>query len=215
MKTALENGDRQFLERLQRLGPATVQDICAELGVTATAVRQRLVRLHERGLIARETVRRGRGRPHHTYKVTEGGLRELGDNYSDLALILWREVRSIEEPEVRTRLLGRIRDALVDRFGRARAEAPLRERIDGLRSALDARGYHVEVDDSGLLPILRENNCPYLDLAETDSAICELEHAVFEKVLGTELALTQCCLDGHRCCEFQPVGAERDPGVPE
>ncbi|HUG93536.1 MAG TPA: transcriptional regulator [Planctomycetaceae bacterium] len=208
MKAVLDSKDRQFLERLHRLGPATVQDMCADLGVTSTAVRQRLVRLHERGLVGRDTVRHGRGRPHHTYEVTETGLRELGDNYADLALILWREIRSIQEPEVRGRLLGRVRDALVDRFGRVSHEVPLAGRIDELRSALDQRGYDVEVDHSGLLPVLRENNCPYLELAETDSAICELEHAVFEKVLGTELTLTHCRLDGHRCCEFQPTNPQ-------
>jgi hypothetical protein len=26
---------------------------------------------------------------------------------------------------------------------------------------------------------------------------------VFEKVLGTTLALTHRCVDGHNCCEFQ------------
>jgi predicted ArsR family transcriptional regulator len=207
MKTVLDANDRQFLERLHRIAPATVQEVCTDLGVTATAVRQRLVRLHERGLIARETVRHGRGRPHHTYSVTETGLRELGDNYADLALILWREIGRIEEPEVRTRLLGRVRDAMVSQFRRVPQHVALSERIEGLRDALGDRGYDVEVDHSGLLPILRENNCPYLELAETDSAICELEHAVFEKVLGTELELTQCCLDGHRCCEFQPANA--------
>lgn len=207
MKTVLETNDRQFLERLHRLAPATVQEVCADLGVTATAVRQRLARLHERGLVTRETVRHGRGRPHHAYTVTDSGLRELGDNYADLALILWREIRGIEEPDVRHRLLGRVRDAMVTQFSRVPQHVPLPERIDGLRNALDERGYDVEVDHSGLLPVLRENNCPYLELAETDSAICELEHAVFEKVLGTELTLTQCCLDGHRCCEFQPANA--------
>ena len=64
-------------------------------------------------------------------------------------------------------------------------------------------------DDSGRLPILRENNCPYLELASSDPAICELEKEVFRKVLGSEVELTQCCLDGHTCCEFQPVSAER------
>ena len=207
MKAVLETNDRQFLERLHRLAPATVQEVCADLGVTATAVRQRLARLHERGLVKREVVRHGRGRPRHAYTVTEAGLRELGDNYADLALILWREIRSIEEPDVRRRLLGRVRDAMVTQFSRVPQHVPLPERIDGLRNALDERGYDVEVDHSGLLPVLRENNCPYLELAETDSAICELEHAVFEKVLGTDLTLTQCCLDGHRCCEFQPASA--------
>ena len=58
------------------------------------------------------------------------------------------------------------------------------ERLHGLKSELADNGFDVEVDRSNSLPILRENNCPYLDLAEADPGICELEHAVFEEVWG-------------------------------
>src|ERR1700685_1272906 len=94
----LEQSDRQFLERLHQLGGGTVQEICADLGVTATAVRQRLLRLQASSMVARELVRAGRGRPHHVYRVTQAALCELGDNYAELAQILWRELRNIEEP---------------------------------------------------------------------------------------------------------------------
>ncbi|MBW3539582.1 MAG: helix-turn-helix transcriptional regulator [Planctomycetes bacterium] len=205
MKATLDTNDRQFLERLHRLSPASVQEVCDDLGVTATAVRQRLVRLFERGLVRRESVTAGRGRPHHVYELTEAGLRELGDNYSELASILWREMQAIEEVGIRRKVFERVREALVLRYGGTASASPLPERLDGLRSSLAEHGFDVEVDTSGPLPILRENSCPYLDLAESDAAICDLEQAVFEKVLGTRLTLTQCCLDGHHCCEVQPA----------
>jgi predicted ArsR family transcriptional regulator len=211
VKLAIDFDDRQFLERLHRLRSATVQELCAETGVTATAVRQRLTRLQGLGLVGRETVRHGRGRPHHSYVVTEAGLRELGDNYAELAIILWREMRQIEDPAVRERIAARVREALVQRYGQAVQGASVTERFTELMLALNDRGFDVEVDASGGLPILRENNCPYHELAASDPAICELEHAVFQRVLGTELALTQCCLDGHACCEFQP-GQKRSGG---
>ena len=205
MKSSFESNDREFLERLHRLGSGTVQEICIEMGVTATAVRQRLVRLQGLHLISRETVRSGRGRPHHTYQVTDCGLRELGDNYADLALILWRELRSTEEPAVRKRVLGRIQDALVSRYRPFVRSESLDERVEQLMGALSERGFDVEVDLTGPLPILRENNCPYLEISRSDPGICELERAIFRRVLGAEVRLTQCCLDGHSCCEFQAV----------
>lgn len=192
------------------MGGGTVQEICDEMGVTATAVRQRLNRLQGRGMVSREAERVGRGRPRHTYLVTEAGLRELGDNYVDLALILWREMRSIEETEIRERIVGRVREALVRRYGKVVNAQSVGERFHELKSALVERGFDVEVDASGSLPILRENNCPYLELASDDPTICELEQSVFEAVLGTDVTLTQCCLDGHSCCEFQPDAAGRN-----
>ena len=205
MKHPLDPHDRAFLDLINRMGRGTIQDICEELGVTATAVRQRLVRLESLGFIQRETVRKGRGRPIHAYTVTPSGQRELGDNYADLAMILWRELRRIEDPLVREVIFERIREALVDRYGHLVHAESLNDRFRQLGEALVDRGFHVEVDHSGQLPILRENNCPYLELASSDPAICELEKDVFRKVLGSEVELTQCCLDGHSCCEFQPV----------
>ena len=203
MRFAIDTNDRQFLERLHRLGEGSVQDLCDALGVTATAVRQRLVRLQGAGLVSRRAVRAGRGRPHHAYCVTQAALQQLGDNYGELVLVLWREMTAIEEPEVRERVVGRIRDAFIQRYGKVVTGASLPERVEQLREALSDRGFDVEVDDSHELPILRENSCPYHELAQADPMICELEQQVFQQVLGVPVSLTECCLDGHNCCEFQ------------
>jgi predicted ArsR family transcriptional regulator len=203
MRLSIQPGDRQFLERLHEMGGGTIQDICRELGVTATAVRHRLVRLQEGGLVSRELVPSKRGRPHHVYRVTRDALCEMGDNYAELAQILWREIRNIEEPAVRERLASRVENALVEQIRKVSPTAPLEVRLSELATALRERGFQVESDHSGLLPVLRENSCPYYELASEDPGICELEQAVFRKVLNADVRLTQCCLNGHSCCEFQ------------
>lgn len=206
MKAQLDPGDREFLERVHRLGGGTVQEICAELNVTATAIRQRLGRLQNLELVTRVKEQHGRGRPRHVYSVTEAGQRELGDNYADLAMILWQEIRRIDVPEIRSYMLDRIRGALVQRYGQSVQSASLPGRVQELSRSLADRGFDVEVDLSASgLPILRENACPYYELASNDPEICELEQEVFQTILGTEVELTHCCLDGHHCCEFQPI----------
>lgn len=206
MKTDLDTAERQFLERLHKLGGSTVQEIGDALGVTATAIRQRLVRLQGLGYIERQLVRVARGRPHHTYCVTEKAVRLLGDNYSDLALILWREIQEITDPTLRDHLRSKVRDALVARFGSLQSIPQLDRRLQLLKAELTGRGFDVEVETTQNLPIIRENNCPYSELAETDRGICELEQDVFERVLGVPVRLTRCCQDEHTCCEFE-VGA--------
>ncbi len=209
MKLALDHSDNEFLSDLHRFGKATIQEIGMEIGVTATAVRQRLARLQAQGLIERHLVRVGRGRPHHEYRVSDKGVRHLGDNYGDLALIMWREIQKINSESLRESLNSQIRNALVSRFG-AVTGSTLHERLLRLRDNLVARGYDVEVQSSGeSLPILRENACPYQELADTDRSICHLEREVFQQVLGAPVTLSQCCLDGHHCCEFE--AGERNP----
>lgn len=211
MRTAIDPADREFLQSLHRHGGATVQELCERMGVTSTAVRQRLNRLLGLGMVSRETIRSGRGRPHHVYRVTDAGHKQLGDNYSDLALILWRELRNIPEASIRDRVIDRVRGAFIRQFGTAVQGESLTDRLSELAAALGERGYDVEVDESGELPILRENYCPYLELASSDPSICEMEQEVFERVLGADVKLAQCCLEGHSCCEFHASPAS--PGI--
>lgn len=199
--------DRELLTHLSRLGRATVPELCVEMAVTATAVRQKLERLHSQALVEKQSVRVGRGRPHYVYTVTAVGQRMLGDNYADLAQILWRELQHIENAEVRDSVLRRIELALVQRYrADVDADSPS-DRLKQLQGSLQRRGFHVEYDDSGQLPILRENHCPYIDLATKDASICDLEQQVFEQVVGTSLELKKCCLEGHTCCEFEMADA--------
>jgi predicted ArsR family transcriptional regulator len=214
-KALMDSADLQFLRRLHRLGPSSVQQLCNVMGVTATAIRQRISRLQSADLIDRETIRGERGRPYHRYRVTRVGVRQLGDDYGELAPILWRELRDIEDSEIRQRLLGRIRQSLVERY-RFEAETAsderaqtLFDRFEQLREILSREGFEVEVETQsgadGPLPVLREHFCPYHDLAAEDRSMCELEQAVFGDVLGVPLVLSRCCQDGDSYCEFEPV----------
>jgi len=205
MQQTIDSQDRDFLNELHRMGASTIQQICEVAGVTATAVRQRLIRLEGQGLIERNAVREGRGRPCHEYRVTTNALRSLGDNYSDLALILWKELMQIEDPDIREQVTKRIKDALTRQYSSHLRGRTTLDRFMELRSSLSEHGFQVEVDQDGDLPVLRENNCPYHDLATQDSTICELEQSVFEEVLGMKIERTQCCMDGHHSCEFVPV----------
>ena len=206
MRATLDQADLDFLSMLKRLGSQSVQGIGDALGVTATAVRQRLSRLQALELVERRAVREGRGRPHHEYQLTEKARRELGENYGDLALIRWREVQRFQDPAVRDAITNRVRDALVARLGRIEGET-LTERLSQLRDNMKTRGYDVEVETNAVSTstVFRENACPYHELADQDRGICELEQEVFQKVLGADVRLSHCCLDGHHCCEFAVV----------
>ena len=103
-----ETSDKAMLDVLRRNGAVTISALVAEMGVTATAVRQRLQRLMADGLIERQTENKGRGRPNHRYSLTEKGERSAGTNFADMADVLWDEIKSVEDPEIRRGLLKRI-----------------------------------------------------------------------------------------------------------
>lgn len=209
MTDSLTTADREFLAGLQKSGPQCVKQLCESQGVTPNAIRHRLNRLLAAGLIEKKSVQADRGRPFHEYGITRSGRRTFGDDYATLAKLLWHELNGIEDRNVRERMISRLRQSLVDRY---QAETPadsLPERFNQLQQALDREGFEVGIDQresaDRLLPVLREYTCPYNDLAAEDRSICDLEQSVFQEVLGVPVALTQCCHDGHSCCEFEPA----------
>lgn len=205
MAISLDDSDQAVLQWLQQHGHATISELCETLLVTATAIRQRLNRLQDQGLIDRDTIRASRGRPHHAYVLTDAGRQQLGDNYAELAMLLWEEVQQLEDSALRNRLFRRLEQQLAQRYGATVQGKTLDQRFEQLRNSLKDRGFRVEIENRDGLPILREMHCPYHKLAAGDPEICGVEQRVFEQVLGVKLALTQSCRNGHGCCEFQII----------
>jgi len=203
MSTTSESSDAALLDLLCQDGPLGVSELTTATAVTATAVRQRLNRLLGQGLIERRIERAGRGRPSHKYSITQKGLRQTGNNYADLTLALWEEVRSIDDPEIRRGLMKRLADKMADRYSSEVGGGSLRERMEALKEVMEDRGVAFRVDGSGELPVLTALACPYPDLAEQDRAICALERMLFSEVLGESVKLTNCRMDGATCCTFE------------
>lgn len=207
--------DAAVVDLLRTEGALGIGELSAALGVTATAIRQRLERLMRRGLVERQALVGRRGRPAHAYSLTDAGRRMGGDHFRDLALVLWREIRGIRDLGVRRGLLGRIAAALA---GLHRAEvsgAAPAERLRGVADLMRRRNIacSVEASDAGAtgLPVLTSYACPFPDLAEEDRGICAAERAMIEELVGSPVALTECRLDGGSCCRFA-LGQEATAG---
>jgi predicted ArsR family transcriptional regulator len=204
MSTQTEGSDRQMLDLMRRRGAVTISDLVCHMGVTATAVRQRLRRLMNEGLIERQTERISRGRPNHRYSLTEKGEGASGTNFADMATVLWEEIKSVEDPAIRRGLLKRIADRLVARYRGRVTGATLSERMAGLAAVMAERDVPFEVDHSGELPVLSALACPYPELAKMDRGVCTMEKLMLSEILGNNVRLSQCRLDGASCCTFTP-----------
>ena len=205
MSTASPATDADVLDLLRVSGPKDVSELAQVLEVTATAVRQRLSRLLAQGVIDREVVRAGRGRPKHRYRLSPKGLRMTGSNFTDLALALWRAIGSIHDPERRRHILHQIARAMAETYGSRIEGMTMAERMRSLAALLSERRVPFSVDPSQGLPVLTAHACPYPDLAEEDPTICEVEKMLFTELLGEEVELASCRLDGRPSCRFQPA----------
>jgi len=201
-----ESSDRRLLDLIRREGPLDVAEMGRRLGVTPTAIRNRLTRLVGSGLVERHGLAGGRGRPKFTYEASAEAHKRLGQNYADLAVALWDEMmRTVEDRKLRRLMFARIIDRLADPYRAQVFGNEWEGRMVQLGTILHDRGIEAEVTwgSEGGQPVLKQHSCPYYELAEVDHAICALERKMFEKVLGRSLRLSQCRLDGHRSCDFE------------
>jgi predicted ArsR family transcriptional regulator len=199
--------DDQLLDCLRGRDPVTVGELVEALGVTATAVRQRLTRVMEAGFVERFIERQGRGRPLHRYRLTPSGAKATGNNYADLAITLWQEIRAVPDPEFRRGLLKRIAGRLTGRYADAVRGETTQERMQSLATLMNGRDVLFDVDNSRDLPVLTAMACPYPELAEQDRSICAMERILFSEVVGEPLKLSECRLDGANCCTFETSAA--------
>jgi DeoR family transcriptional regulator, suf operon transcriptional repressor len=204
MAAEVETSDIGLLDLLRKHGALSVAQLKAAMHVTATAVRQRLVRLLAQGDIERHAERIGRGRPVHRYGLTEKGRRRAGANFADLAIALWQEIREIKDPEVRRGLLARISRRLTTLYAGQIRGSSLEERMESLAAIFRERQIPFEVERKYDLPLLHATACPYPELAEQDRTVCSMERMMFSELLGENVRLSSCRLDGHNCCTFEP-----------
>jgi DeoR family suf operon transcriptional repressor len=204
--------DDSMIELLRAGDGLSIGDMAAALGVTATAVRQRLDRLMRAGFVERRPRVGRRGRPAHAYTLTDSGRKLGGDNFRDLALVLWRELRTIQDADVRRGLLGRIGRSLASlQAERVRGSAP-GERLRGVAELLHERNIACTVTEESpaasgsSLTVLTSYTCPYPDLAEEDRGICAAERLMIEELVGSPVRLSECRLDGGTCCRFTASG---------
>ena len=194
MAAPVHLGDTQFLEEIRKRQSVTVKQLTAVIGITENAVRHRLNRYQEMGLVERQEIRGRRGRPSHSYTLTAKAGKFFGSKYTDLAIALWNQGKGLEYEDVRNQLMQRIELS---------GDADISQRLLRFQQSMADRGIAIEIDERGEYPVMREHDCPYAELATRDRSICEIESRVFQELLETPVHISQCRFDGCDYCEFQ------------
>ncbi len=210
----LRSVDRELLDVMRSGESFGIGDLTEHLGVTATAIRLRVERMLELGLLEREKVVAGRGRPTFQYRLTVAGHRRAGANPVELAEAMWQTILSVEDHELRARMLADVASRLGQQMGQkvsgelsnADSEESLQfeNRMKKLSEMFTERHIRSGVSHAGDLPVLDFGSCPYPTLTDTseDRAMCRLEEQMISEALGRPVHLSSCRLDGDSCCQF-------------
>ncbi|MEL6898534.1 MAG: ArsR family transcriptional regulator [Planctomycetota bacterium] len=100
--------DLMLLNQLRDGDARGITQLTSALGVTATAVRQRVERLLIDGSVQRHKLVAGRGRPTFEYSITAKGQRRIGADMARMADALWHAVIRLPDDAVRNEILRHV-----------------------------------------------------------------------------------------------------------
>jgi predicted ArsR family transcriptional regulator len=206
---------RALLLRLRHDGPSSPENLGVGLGVSRTGVLQQLHALETAGLVSRQAVRHGVGRPRHVYDVTDAAQDLFPTNYDGLASGLLVAIRAIGGEELidgvfdeRRRITrDRIRQRMADRLA---PEARLVDRARELAVIQDEQGYLAEtvIGADGIIRLV-ERNCAIHRVAADNGAACQAELDLFREILGPDVERETHIAAGDRCCTYR-IGSASD-----
>jgi len=187
---SFHSSDTAILDLLRRRHEATVSELADAMDVTATAVRQRLQRLMFQGFIRRIDRRQSRGRPTHGYSLTSSGRRKAGENFADLATVLWEEVRAIEDDQVRQTLIQGVARRLAKLYARQVHGESVAERMESIALLFGERQIPISVEHSEGHD--RRAGAALRDDSEGNAAASQRDSTAERRAVGPVLIVLAC-----------------------
>lgn len=191
---------RSILLQLLRRGPATVDDLATETGLTANAVRFHLASLEAEGDIESSGTRRheGAGKPAVLYSLTSDAEVGFSKAYAPVLAATVRELReTVPEDQV---------IPFLQRVGRRIAAAakpsnrPLAQRVAAGARLLNDLGGSASVLKKKDMFVISGQGCPLGAVVAGDPCVCSAVESLLSNVIGAPVR--QCCAHGARpsCC---------------
>lgn len=208
----LGTSQRILLERLKRLGTASLGELEGDLGLARETVRDHLKALGAEGLVERAGVRReGPGRPQVLYRLSAEGERLFprreGELLRELAAFLIDDGREELLAGFFDRRAAAKRERLAARVAGLDPERRLRE----VAAILTEEGFLAEVAapagstaarDAAGPPRLRLCHCPLREVVAVSHLPCRAELALIEELLGRRLARETFIPHGASACTY-------------
>jgi len=199
-----------ILHDLRRNGPTAPDGLSGRVGASRTGVLQQLRALEVAGLVTRQTVRHGVGRPRHVFDITAAAQGLFPSNYDGLATDMLAAVAAVGGERLVTEVFEARRRALRARVSgrlaaRLPADAPLVDRVRELAAVQDELGYlcHATIEPDGATFRLSEHNCAIYQVAMAHPSACRAEEELFREVLQADVIRESHIAAGDRCCSYR------------
>ncbi|MEX2126381.1 MAG: HTH domain-containing protein [Woeseia sp.] len=197
---------RQLLTLLleQKAG-MTADDLAASLEISRSAVHQHLGALEGGGYVEKSSQAPKGGRPGFGWRLTERGIHLFPKQYalfSGLLIAGMKETLGSDGLVEAMRALGKMLGE--QSLHRVLGKTPGEQVVEVARIMREL-GYqsHAAADPGHDLPLIDARNCIYHDLAREYREVCQLDLALLETLLDSDIEHLECMVRGGHACRFR------------
>lgn len=200
----MQDTKQRILSLLKMNGGLTTSDLSDMLGISATAVRRHLNTLEAQNLVAHRTEQRGMGRPSFIYGLTAGASNIFPQTYAAFATNILQDLLELDGGEKLEELFQRRQQRRREQYvTRTRGET-LSDRVASLARLLEGEGRMTtweQLRDGRF--ILREHNCPILEVARQFDHPCRCEIDLLQEILKAKVRRVGHIPDGDIACVYE------------
>jgi predicted ArsR family transcriptional regulator len=201
-----------ILDYIKEHGQATVDELAEVLDLTSVTVRHHLDILRSEELVAEPVIvhRSSRGRPQHSYALTQKASGHFPKNYGELTSKVLAEIKAASPPPAVNVIFEGVANRLAAEAPSPVPGEPMTERLNRAVTFLNARGYVARWETAPEGYLLHTCNCPYEGLAGAHPELCGMDRALVGNLLDAPLECLARVVEGGQSCAY----LIRAPGAP-
>lgn len=193
----------------------TIKELCEELRLSPTAVRQHLTILERDDLIKKRALKEKTGRPKHLYSLTPKAEYLFPKRYENLLEGLLQETIELKGREEARRMMEAVAKKKAIRHKPDFRGKNLHQRLQQLVKLLNELGAYAEYSREKDGFVLKTYNCVFAGPAvKFDPLICCYDQVFFETLLERKITKKRSQTRGEKYCLFKIKGLHASP-LPE
>lgn len=195
---------RRILTLLKEEKELTADQLAEILGISAVAVRRHLTKLESDQLVEYEEVQRGMGRPSFVYRLGAAASNYFPRRYEELASTVLETIRDLYGTDAVDAVFRVRSEQFINDYRRKVNGKTLDIRLEQVTQLREADGYmssweRVQEDTF----ILREANCPIINVAAGCDSACSYDQAMLESLLDAQVTRKGHLARGDGACVYE------------
>jgi predicted ArsR family transcriptional regulator len=207
----ISGSKKQLVDLIKKRGAVTIDEASQATELAKTTLREHFLQLERDGLIKREFLRQGPGRPTLQYQLTGDGQKLYPSQEAKLLKGMLKFLKSEGEEKLIREFFESFWNKQLEKAERLMSEYPVEDtanRLETLSEILAEEGFMPEckvINKNGDVEI-QECNCPFGEIVGETRLPCQLEAEFFQKLFGGNVERSSHIADGDFSCTYRLSG---------